>query len=99
LSCSVQADIKKSRTFGGLEKKLALGTFPEISLSAARQKRAEAKGQVAQGVDTPALHPFSLAFSLAGLAAAGLRAVPLFFVITGIGTVQATAMTTSFLSQ
>jgi hypothetical protein len=28
-----------------------LGAFPEISLSAARQKRDEARGQVAQGVD------------------------------------------------
>ena len=37
--------------FEGREKKLALGAFPEISLSAARQKREEAKGQIAQGVD------------------------------------------------
>lgn len=37
--------------FGGLEKKLALGAFPEISLSVARKKREEAKGQIAQGVD------------------------------------------------
>ena len=29
--------------FGGLEKKLSLGAFPEVSLSAARQKREEAK--------------------------------------------------------
>ncbi len=37
--------------FEGREKKLALGAFPEISLSAARRKREEAKGQIAQGVD------------------------------------------------
>lgn len=40
--------------FGGLEKKLALGAFPEISLSVARKKREEAKGQIAQGVDPSA---------------------------------------------
>jgi hypothetical protein len=37
--------------FGGLEKKLALGAFPETSLSLARQKREEARGQIAQGID------------------------------------------------
>jgi len=37
--------------FGGLEKKLALGAFPELGLSGARQKRDEAREQVAQGID------------------------------------------------
>jgi len=37
--------------FGGLEKKLALGAFPEISLAEARQKREEARGLIANGID------------------------------------------------
>jgi len=36
---------------GGKEKLLALGTYPEISLADARQKRDEARRQVAQGID------------------------------------------------
>ncbi|MBU4176907.1 MAG: integrase arm-type DNA-binding domain-containing protein [Proteobacteria bacterium] len=40
--------------FGGLEKKLALGAFPEISLADARQKRAEAREQIAKGIDPSA---------------------------------------------
>ena len=37
--------------FEGREKKLALGSFPEVSLSTARQKRNEAKAQIAQDID------------------------------------------------
>jgi integrase len=37
--------------FGGKEKLLALGTYPEISLADARQRRDEARRQVAVGVD------------------------------------------------
>ena len=37
--------------FGGLEKKLALGTFPAVSLATARQEREKAKEQIAQGTD------------------------------------------------
>ncbi len=37
--------------FGGLEKKLALGAFPAVSLVEARQKREEAREQLAQGID------------------------------------------------
>jgi integrase len=37
--------------FDGKEKKLSLGVYPELSLSAARQKRDEARTQIAQGVD------------------------------------------------
>ncbi|MEJ2031652.1 MAG: tyrosine-type recombinase/integrase [Deltaproteobacteria bacterium] len=37
--------------FGGREKLLSFGAYPQISLSAARQKREEAKGQVANGID------------------------------------------------
>ncbi len=37
--------------FGGLEKKIALGAFPEVGLSDARQKREDAREQIAQGVD------------------------------------------------
>lgn len=40
--------------FGGLEKKLALGAFPEISLADARQRRAEAREQIAKGIDPSA---------------------------------------------
>ena len=36
---------------GGKEKLLALGTYPEISLSEARSLRDEARRQVAKGVD------------------------------------------------
>jgi integrase len=41
--------------FGGKEKLLALGTYPEISLSDARQRREEARKQVAHGVDPGAV--------------------------------------------
>ncbi len=37
------------------EKKLALGTYPEISLSDARQRRDEARSQVAHGIDPGAV--------------------------------------------
>ena len=37
--------------FGGKEKLLALGTYPEVSLSGARQGRDEARKNVAAGVD------------------------------------------------
>jgi len=40
--------------FGGLEKKLALGAFPAISLAEARQRRAEAREQIAKGIDPSA---------------------------------------------
>lgn len=41
--------------FDGKEKLLALGTYPEISLSDARQRRDEARRQVAHGIDPGAL--------------------------------------------
>lgn len=37
--------------FGGKEKSLSLGTFPEISLADARQRRDEARRHVAHGID------------------------------------------------
>jgi len=37
--------------FGGKEKKLSFGTYPEVSLSDARDKRMEARKQVAAGID------------------------------------------------
>lgn len=37
--------------FGGKEKQLTLGLYPEVSLSAARLKRDGARAQVAQGID------------------------------------------------
>ncbi|MBU0673947.1 MAG: integrase arm-type DNA-binding domain-containing protein [Proteobacteria bacterium] len=37
--------------FGGREKLLSLGVYPQISLADARQKREEAKGIVAKGID------------------------------------------------
>lgn len=37
--------------FGGHEKKLSMGAFPAVSLSAARQKREDAKELIAQGID------------------------------------------------
>jgi len=37
--------------FGGKEKLLSFGTYPEISLGEARQRREEARQQVAKGID------------------------------------------------
>lgn len=37
--------------FGGREKRLALGAWPTVSLKTARQKAAEAKGRLADGID------------------------------------------------
>jgi len=37
--------------FGGKEKKLSFGAYPEVSLSDARDKRTEARKQVAAGID------------------------------------------------
>lgn len=37
--------------FGGREKLLALGSYPQISLADARQRRDEAKAMIAKGVD------------------------------------------------
>ncbi len=37
--------------FGGKEKLLSLGTYPEVSLSQARERRFKARKQVANGVD------------------------------------------------
>ncbi|MGZ3579727.1 MAG: tyrosine-type recombinase/integrase [Syntrophales bacterium] len=41
--------------FDGKEKLLALGTYPEISLADARQRRDEARGQIAHGIDPGAV--------------------------------------------
>ncbi len=41
--------------FDNKEKKLTLGTYPEISLADARQRRDEARKQIAHGVDPGAL--------------------------------------------
>lgn len=41
--------------FDDKEKKLALGTYPEISLADARQRRDEARKQIAHGVDPGAV--------------------------------------------
>lgn len=40
--------------FQGKEKMLSLGTYPEVSLSQARQRRDEARAQLAQGIDPSA---------------------------------------------
>lgn len=37
--------------FGGIEKLLTLKTYPEISLAEARQRREEARKQIANGID------------------------------------------------
>ena len=37
--------------FGGKEKMLSLGTYPEVSLATARTKRNEARSLVADGID------------------------------------------------
>jgi integrase len=37
--------------FGGKEKLLALGTYPDVSLAEARNKRHEARNQLAHGID------------------------------------------------
>lgn len=41
--------------FGGLEKKLALGAFPAVSLADARRRREHAREQIAQGIDPNAV--------------------------------------------
>ena len=41
--------------FEGKEKKLSLGSYPEISLTDARQRREDARSQVAHGIDPGAL--------------------------------------------
>ncbi|MEJ5976726.1 integrase arm-type DNA-binding domain-containing protein [Novosphingobium sp. PS1R-30] len=41
----------KFRTLAGTEKKLSLGTYPEISLREARGRRDEARKQLANGID------------------------------------------------
>jgi integrase len=41
--------------FGGKEKLLAFGTYPEISLSDARQQRDESRKQIAKGIDPGAV--------------------------------------------
>jgi integrase len=40
--------------FGGREKSISLGTYPETSLARARQKRDEARRQIADGIDPSA---------------------------------------------
>ena len=42
-------------TFGGKQKTLSFGAYPAVSLKDARQKREEAKGQLASGID-PSAH-------------------------------------------
>ncbi|NUY03548.1 Arm DNA-binding domain-containing protein [Paraburkholderia youngii] len=37
--------------FGGKEKKLALGVYPEVTLEAARELRDDARASLAEGVD------------------------------------------------
>jgi integrase len=37
--------------FGNTERRLAIGTYPEISLAEARQRREDARAQVAHGID------------------------------------------------
>ena len=41
--------------FGGKEKLLALGKYPEISLAEARQRKYEARSQIAHGIDPGAV--------------------------------------------
>lgn len=42
---------RKDYRFGGKRKTLALGTYPEVSLAKARQKRALTKDQLEKGLD------------------------------------------------
>lgn len=42
---------RMSYRFGGKQKTLALGVYPEVTLAAARARRAEARAQLAHGVD------------------------------------------------
>lgn len=41
----------KFRQANGSESRLAFGTYPEVSLLEAREKRVEARKQIAQGID------------------------------------------------
>ncbi len=38
-------------TFNGKQKMLSFGSYPEVSLAAAREKRTEARKQIAAGID------------------------------------------------
>ncbi len=52
-----EADSKRWRLkyrFGGKEKLLALGTYPEVKLKQARERREAAREQIAQGIDPSA---------------------------------------------
>lgn len=51
--------------FGGKEKRLALGVYPEVGLKDARNKRDDARKQLAQGID-PSDHRKAAKVALAG---------------------------------
>ena len=54
--------------FGGKEKLLSLGTYPDVSLAKARQKRDDARALLADGID-PSEHRKAAKVTRAGLAA------------------------------
>ena len=43
--------LRMAYRFAGKQKLLALGVYPGVSLAAARQKREDARSQIAQGID------------------------------------------------
>src|ERR1700690_3550990 len=55
-------------SFGGKEKLLSLGTYPDVSLAGARQRRDDARKLLADGID-PGAHRKAAKATRAGLAA------------------------------
>lgn len=54
--------------FGGVQKKLTIGTFPLISLATARKRAQEAIGEIAKGIDPSAVKKASRAALIAKVA-------------------------------
>ena len=52
--------------FGGKEKLLSLGTYPEVSLADARERREAARKQVAAGIDPGEVRKAQKAATVAG---------------------------------
>ena len=51
MSNNIHIDLVKSERFGGREKLLSTGTYPETSLAEARQRRDQASALLAKGID------------------------------------------------
>ncbi|HLX29034.1 MAG TPA: Arm DNA-binding domain-containing protein [Casimicrobiaceae bacterium] len=58
--------------YGGKEKRLSLGVFPNVSIGEARQQRAELRALIAQGIDPSAKRKSEYEARLAANAAASI---------------------------